>query len=179
MRADADRNRQALLQSARELFSHTAADPSMRALAEHAGVGVGTLYRHFATREALVAAVYADEIAQLGETDSLLAGRTAADALAAWFERFIAFTRTKHAMYDLLHAPGSGPVPSARTEVTNALARILAAGIRDRSLRDDVDANDLLRAATGIWRTNDTHDPEWERRAHRLARLITDGLKPR
>ena len=82
MRADADRNRQALLQSARELFSHTAADPSMRALAEHAGVGVGTLYRHFATREALVAAVYADEIAQLGETDSLLAGRTAADALA-------------------------------------------------------------------------------------------------
>ena len=82
-------------------------------------------------------------------------------------------------MYDLLHAPGSGPVPSARTEVTNALARILAAGIRDRSLRDDVDANDLLRAATGIWRTDDTHDPEWERQAHRLARLITDGLKPR
>ena len=178
MRADADRNRQALIQSGRELFSRGAADPSMRALAEHAGVGVGTLYRNFATREGLVAAVYADEIAQLGETDSLLVGRTAADALAAWFERFIAFTRTKHAMYELLHAPGSGPVPSARAEVTSALATILAAGIRDGSLRDDVDAEDLLRAGTGIWSTDDTNNPEWERRARRLARLIIDGLQP-
>jgi AcrR family transcriptional regulator len=179
MRADADRNRQALIASGRALFSQTAADPSMRALAEHAGVGVGTLYRHFATREALVAAVYADEIAQLGETDSLLAGRTAADALAGWYERFIAFTRTKHAMYELLHAPGSGPVPTARAEVTSALATILAAGTRDGSLRDDVDAEDLLQASTGIWRTDDTHDPEWEHRACRLARLIIDGLQPR
>jgi len=179
MRADADRNRQALIESGRKLFSESTADPSMRALAEHAGVGVGTLYRHFATREALVAAVYADEIAQLGETDSLLAGRTAADALAGWYERFIAFTRTKHAMYELLHAAGSGPVPSARAEVTSALATILAAGVRDGSLRDDVDAEDLLRAGTGIWHTDETHDPEWERRARRLARLIIDGLQPR
>jgi AcrR family transcriptional regulator len=178
MRADADRNRQALIESGRELFSQSAADPSMRALADHAGVGVGTLYRNFPTREALVAAVYADEIAQLGETDSLLAGRTAAEALAGWFERFIAFTRTKHAMYGLLHAPGSGPVPSARTEVTNALATILAAGLRDGSLRGDVDAEDLLRAGTGIWHTDGTRDPEWNRRAHRLARLIVDGLRP-
>jgi AcrR family transcriptional regulator len=178
MRADADRNRRALIESGRELFSQTAADPSMRALAEHAGVGVGTLYRHFATREALVAAVYADEIAQLGETDSLLAGRTAAQALAEWYERFIAFTRTKHAMYELLHAPDSGPVPTARAEVTTALATILAAGVRDGSLRDDVDAEDLLQASTGIWRSDDTHDPEWERRARRLARLIIDGLQP-
>jgi AcrR family transcriptional regulator len=177
MRADADRNRLALIESGRVLFAHGAADPSMRAVADHAGVGVGTLYRNFATREMLVAAVYADEIAQLGETDSLLAGRTAADALAGWFERFIAFTRTKHAMYELLHAPGSGPVPSARAEVTKALATILAAGVRDHSLRDDVDAEDLLRASTGIWRTGDTHDPEWERRARRLARLIIDGLR--
>jgi hypothetical protein len=109
----------------------------------------------------------------------VLAGRTAADALEGWFERFIAFTRTKHAMYELLHAPGSGPVPSARAEVTSALATILAAGVRDRSLRDDVDAEDLLRAASGIWRTDDTHDPEWESRARRLARLIIDGLRPR
>jgi len=179
MRADADRNRRALIQSGHELFSRRDADPSMRALAEHAGVGVGTLYRHFPTREALVAAVYADEIAGLGETDSLLAGRTAADALAGWFERFIAFTRTKHSMYALLHAPGSGPVPSARAEAINALATILAAGVRDGSLRDDVDAEDLLRAGTGIWRTDDAHDPEWERRADRLARLIIDGLRPR
>src|ERR1700684_122417 len=178
MRADADRNRQALIESGRELLSQSAADPSMRALAEHAGVGVGTLYRHFATREALVAAVYADEIAQLGETDSLLAGRTAADALAGWYERFIAFTRPKHAMYELLHAPDAGPVPSARAEVTNALATILAAGARDGSLRDDVDAEDLLQASTGIWRTDDTDDREWEHRARRLARLIVDGLQP-
>jgi AcrR family transcriptional regulator len=176
MRADADRNRQALIESARELFSQTAADPSMRALAEHAGVGVGTLYRNFPTREALVAAVYADEIAGLGETDSLLAGANATEALAGWFERFIAFTRTKHAMYELLHAPGSGP--SARAEATNALERILAAGIRDGSLRDDIDAEDLLRASTGIWCTDDTNDPAWEHRARRLARLIIDGLQP-
>lgn len=178
MRADADRNRQALIESARKLFSQTAADPSMRALAEHAGVGVGTLYRNFPTREALVAAVYADEIAGLGETDSLLAAANAAEALAGWFERFIAFTRTKHALYELLHAPGSGHVPSARAEATNALERILAAGIRDGSLRDDIDAEDLLRASTGIWRTDDTDDPEWEHRARRLARLIIDGLQP-
>jgi AcrR family transcriptional regulator len=179
MRADADRNRRGLIESGRELLSQPDADPSMRALAERAGVGVGTLYRHFPTREALVAAVYADEIAGLGETNSLLADRTAADALARWFERFIAFTRTKHAMYGLLHTPGSSPVPTAREEVTSALATILAAGARDGSLRDDIDAEDLLRAATGIWSTDDTHDPEWERRAHRLARLITDGLQPR
>jgi AcrR family transcriptional regulator len=178
MRADADRNRRALIESARELFSQSAADPSMRALAEHAGVGVGTLYRNFPTREALVTAVYTDEIAQLGETDSLLAGASAAEALEGWFERFIAFTRTKHAMYELLHAPGSGPVPTARTEATNALETILAAGVRDGTLRDDVDAEDLLRAATGIWRTDDTHQPPWEHRARRLARLIIDGLHP-
>jgi AcrR family transcriptional regulator len=150
----------------------------MRALAEHAGVGVGTLYRNFPTREALVAAVYADEIAGLGETDSLLARASAAEALEGWFERFIAFTRTKHVMYELLHAPGYGPVPSARAEATSALERILAAGVHDGSLCEDVDAEDLLRAATGIWRTEDTNDPQWERQARRLARLIIDGLHP-
>jgi AcrR family transcriptional regulator len=179
VRADAARNRQALIRSGRELFSRHAADPSMRAVAEHAGVGVGTLYRHFATREALVAAVYSDEIAQLGETDSLLTGRTAEEALSGWLERFISFTRTKHATYEILHASGSGPVPSARAEAINALTSILAAGTHDGSLRDDVDAEDLLRAATGIWRTDDTDDPNWERGARRLARLIIDGLKPR
>jgi hypothetical protein len=62
--------------------------------------------------------------------------------------------------------------------VVGVLERILAAGIRDGSLRDDIGAEDLLRASTGIWRTDDTNDPEWEHRARRLARLIIDGLQP-
>ena len=175
MRADGNRNRQALLDSARELFEQQRGEVPMRLIADRAGVGVGTLYRHFPTREALVAAVYVREIAQLGEIDELLADGDAAAALDAWLARFIVFSLTKHAIYDLLHAAGSALVPSSRDTLVRTLERILAAGRADGSLRADADAEDVLRAMAGIW--FDREQPDWEPRARRLGRLIVDGLR--
>ena len=180
MRADGNRNRQALLDSARELFEQRRGEVPMRAIADRAGVGVGTLYRHFPTREALVAAVYVRDIAQLGEIDVLLAEGDAATALDRWLARFIAFSRTKRAIYDLLHeqdGAGSTPVPTSRGTIVSALEGILAAGRADGSLRADADAEDVLRAMSGIW--FDREQPDWEPRVRRLGRLIVDGLRTR
>jgi AcrR family transcriptional regulator len=175
MRADARRNRAELLSSAAELFAAEGPDVPLATIAERASVGVGTLYRHFPTREALIAATYANEITQLGQVDAVLEHQTGADALVAWMGRFIGFARTKRALSEILHAPSSAPVPTARATIVEALSKILTAGAEDQSLRDDVDAEDVLRATAGLWTGSD--QPDWDTRADRLSRLIIDGLR--
>jgi AcrR family transcriptional regulator len=175
MRADARRNRAELLRIAAELLATEGPDVPLAKIAGRASVGVGTLYRHFPRREALVAATYAHEIDQLGQVDALLEHGTAADALTAWMDRFMEFARTKRALSEVLHAPSSAPVPTARTTIVEALSRILRVGAQDGSLRNDVDAEDVLRATTGLWAGTD--QPDWETRADRLTRLVIDGLR--
>jgi AcrR family transcriptional regulator len=175
MRADALRNRESLLRSAAELFTEEGSGVPLETVARHAGVGIGTLYRHFPTREDLVAETYRNEIAQLGEVEQLLDGHTAAEALSAWVGRFVDYARTKRALADLLHTLPAGKAPLARDTIVDALTAMLAAGARDGTLRDDMDAEDVLAALAGLWST--PAGPDWARRAERLGRFVVDGLR--
>jgi AcrR family transcriptional regulator len=175
MRSDARRNRESLLRSAAELFAEEGAGVPLETVARRAGVGIGTLYRHFATREALVGETYRNEIAQLGAVDELLTEHTAADALAAWVARFVEYARTKRALADLLHAMPAGSAPTARGTIVDALDRILEAGARDSSLRQDMDAEDVINALAGVW--SSPAGPDWAERASRLGRFVVEGLR--
>jgi AcrR family transcriptional regulator len=177
MRADARRNRESLLRSAAELFAEEGPAVPLETVARRAGVGIGTLYRHFPTREALVSETYSNEITQLGEVDELLDGRPAADALAAWVARFVEYARTKRALADLLHAMPAQSTPAARDTVVGALEAMLAAGWRDGSLRQDMDAEDVINALAGLWSSPD--GPDWAERAGKLGRFVVDGLRTR
>ena len=177
MRADALRNRESLLRSAAELFAEEGPGVPLETVARHAGVGIGTLYRHFATREALVSETYRNEITQLGAVTELLDGHSAAEALTAWVARFVEYARTKRALADLLHAMPAQSAPAARDTIVGALEAMLAAGASDGSLRQDMDAEDVLNALAGLW--SSPGGPEWAERAGRLGRFVVDGLRTR
>ncbi len=172
LRADARANRAALLESAARLFTEHGPDVALEAIARDAGVSIATLYRHFPSREALVAETYGAEIAALGEVD--LDGGTAADALARWLARFVEYARTKRALGDLVRALPEGSHPPARGVVVDALERILVAGARDGTLRDDHDAEDVLALLAGLWTLQS--GPQWLGRAERLAAFVVEGL---
>jgi AcrR family transcriptional regulator len=172
-RADAARNRELLLQAAARLFEREGVDVAMPRISAEAGVGVGTLYRHFADRQALLAAVYASEVDRLSAADELLDGRTGAEALAEWMSRLITYSRTKDGMKGVV-APDSATA-TTRRRIVAALERILEAGARDGTLRSDVDAEDVLRAVSGIYTR--TSEPDWADRARSVTRIVLDGLR--
>lgn len=172
-RADARANRAALLAGAARLFAEQGPDVPLEAVAREAGVSIATLYRHFPSREDLVAATYSAELAALGEID--LDDGTAADALGRWLARFVEYARTKRALGDLLHALPEGSHPPARDAIIDALTRILAAGADDGTLHTDRDADDVLALLAGLWTL--PAGPRWGERADRLARFVLDGLR--
>lgn len=174
-RADVHRNRETLLRSAAELFAARGSGIPLAEIAKHAGLGVGTLYRHFPSRSELVAATYQREIERLAVTDDLLGDHSGADALAIWLGRFVDFAEAKGAIADVLHAPSPTAQPSARADVIAAITAILGHGAQDGTLRDDVDADDVLFSTSGLWLGQDA--PDWRPRAERLVRLIGDGLR--
>jgi len=146
-RADAIKNRERIVLGARKLFSTVANSVSLEAIAREAGVGIGTLYRHFPTKEALVEAVYRSELDELDlEAEGLLASRPSSDALRQWMDRYARFVSTKHAMHDALRislAPRSGTVSETRVKISETIAKFLAAGSRDGSIREGIRAEDL------------------------------------
>lgn len=174
-RADAQRNRDALVQAAATLFVSHGVDVPLEAVAKQAGVSIATLYRNFATREALVSATYQDEIAVLANVESMLDGRSGADALAAWVARFVDYARTKRALADVLHALPAEARPAARGVVISALDRLLSAGAADGSLRTDMDAEDVLAGLAGLWSLPDT--PDRYERSERLGSFVVEGLR--
>jgi len=177
LRADAVRNRELLLQTAARLFEQEGVDVAMPRIAAEAGVGVGTLYRHFSDRHALVEAVYAAEVDRLSDADELLGGRTGAEALAEWMSRLLTYSRTKDGMPDAMKAvvaPASATA-ATRERIVAALQRILESGARDGTLRHDVDAEDVLRAVSGIF--TQTSAPDWADRARSVVRIVLDGLR--
>src|SRR3954452_7415601 len=155
LRADATRNRDQLLEVATRVFLSADTEPSMRAIAREAGVGIATLYRHFPTRESLVDAVYRDQVARL--TDSareLLAQRPPSAALRRWMELFGDWIATKNGMLDTLLAMiESGEIAHAhtRTELLAAIDGILEAGRTSGELRADVPAEDIAAALIGVF----------------------------
>jgi AcrR family transcriptional regulator len=179
-RADAARHRAQLLAAATRVFMSGGTEPSMRAIAREAGVGIATLYRHFPTRESLVDAVYRDQVVRLtAGARELLGQLPPAAALRRWMDLFGDWIATKNGMLDtLLSLIQSGEIAHAqtRTELLTAIATILDAGVGAGDLRPDVTAEDIAAALIGIFTV--APKPEHAATASRLLNLLMDGLRP-
>ncbi len=178
MRADAQRNRERLLDAAVRAFSHDGADATLDAIAKDAGVGIGTLYRHFPTREALIEAAYRNELARLCDSvDELLAAQPPDEALRAWMDRFVDYMATKRGMSDALRvviASGVNPYAQSRDLLTAAITALLAAGAAAGTLRSDTQPGDVLVGLGGVAMAASERDE-----AGRLLDLLVDGLRYR
>ena len=154
VRADARRNLDTLLEAAKAVFADAGVDAPVRQVATRAGVGVGTLYRHFPTRAALVAAVFRREVdACAAEAAPLAAGLPPGDALAAWLRRYTRFLATKRGLAAALHSgdPAFEPLPAYFMQhLEPALAALLDAAARAGEVRGDVPAADLLWAVGNL-----------------------------
>jgi AcrR family transcriptional regulator len=181
VRADKRRNRDKLVVAARAAFAAADDAPlTMERIARAAGVGVGTLYRHFPTREALVEAVYAAELDDVvTSVPALLADLAPVAALRAWMDRYAAFVATKRGMIDMLHAAraaGKLTTPATRERITAAVGDILAEGVRAGEFRADVDAGDVTTMILGVLVA--TANPDASAQTDRLLDLVIDALRP-
>lgn len=178
-RADSLRNRDLLLVAAKAAFTEETADAPLEAIARRAGVGIGTLYRHFPTREALVAAVYAKEMAQLeASAVSLLAEKTPAQALGAWLHMLIDYMATKRVVAPALRAdPGEGAklYASSGATILPALRRLTEAAHATGEIRADIGYEDILRMMGGL--SQGYEQPGWDAGARRLLDVMMAGLK--
>jgi AcrR family transcriptional regulator len=181
LRADSIRNRELLLEAATQIFSVGGPQASLEAVARQAGVGIGTLYRHFPTREALFEAVYRHEVEHLGE----LAEKLARDgdpvvALRTWLHANVRLVATKKGMIQGLQlvAHGSTELKAYSFErLTGAIGLLLDRAIAADKVRSDVSPEDLLRALVGIFYSQGT--TEWHATALRLVDIFVDGLRKR
>lgn len=177
--AEGERNRQRLVEVAAELFG--AGEPvALEEIAARAGVGIGTLYRHFPGRESLVLAVYGHQVAQLGVTaDRLLADRSPREALRGWAAAFLDWARAKQGMGPTLQAlMDEGRLGSAqmRADLIAVVDRFLAAGREHGDLRADAEAADVAALLAGVPAT--TRTPGQAEQAARMVDLVVDGLRP-
>lgn len=179
LRADAVRNRERVLEAAKEVFSQGGAGASLEAVAKHAGVGIGTLYRHFPAREDLFEAVYRREVEQLVDlAGQLQAETTATEALRRWLRANVEFIATKKGMTTALAlAARSSPDLAAYSldRLGKALGLLLERAISAGELRGDIAAEDLLRTLVGICYAHDR--PGWQLKVLPLVDVLVDGLR--
>jgi AcrR family transcriptional regulator len=179
LRADASRNREKLLAVAAAVFAEHGVDASLEEIARRARVGIGTLYRHFPTREHLVEVLYRREVEALAGAAEDLARRHPPDvALAEWMQRFVGYIAAKRGMaksLQILLAAKSELIAEIYGLVTQSLRRLVDAAIADGSIRGDVDSTDILQALSGIYSAPAT--PDWQERSRRLVSLLMDGLR--
>jgi AcrR family transcriptional regulator len=153
-RADAERNRIRLLDTAKAAFAEKGAGASLDEIARTAGVGTGTLYRHFPTRDTLVLAVYENEIEHLlAAADSLTATRQPITALREWLLLFVDYLGTKHGMHEVLSSmecQTSAVYSSSSTRLKEANARMVDRLVESRNMQLDMQPLDLLRALAGV-----------------------------
>lgn len=181
LRADSIRNRELLLETATEVFSAGGPQASLEAVARRAGVGIGTLYRHFPTREALFEAVYRHEVDHLGDLAEQLArdgGPT--EALRTWLHANVRLVATKKGMIEALQpaAHGSSELKAYSFErLTRAIGLLLDQAIGAGEIRADISAEDLLRTLVGIFYSQGAGG--WQPTALRLVDVFVDGLRKR
>jgi AcrR family transcriptional regulator len=180
MRADAQRNREQLLAAAVAAFSREdASQVTLESVAKAAGVGIGTLYRHFPSREALVDGAYRSELARLCDSvPGLIASMPADKSMRTWMDFFIEYMTTKKGMSDALRmviASGGNPFAESRSRLLAAFSALLAAGAEDGTLRADLDPADLLASMSGVSLVAAT--PAQREQAGRLLDLLMDGLR--
>ncbi|MGN9762468.1 TetR/AcrR family transcriptional regulator [Streptomyces sp. SD31] len=182
LRADARRNRERLLEVAGRAFSEVGTDASLEAIAKDAGVGIGTLYRHFPTREALLEAVYRNELARVCDSATELLAKLPPDqAMRQWMDLFIDYLATKQGMGDALKAViASGdedPFAESLERISTAISTLLHAGAEVGVLRSDVDPLDVGFSLGGVLLI--TSDKGLRDRAGRMLDLLLDGLRYR
>jgi AcrR family transcriptional regulator len=178
-RADSVRNRARVLEAAKAVFRAGGADASLEAVARHAGVGIGTLYRHFPTREALFEAVYRHEVEQLAElAEALKTEVPPVEALRRWLRANVEFVATKKGMSAALalaiHSTSELSAYSS-DRLTKAVGGLLDRAIAAGKVRADISPEDLLRALVGMCYMHD--QPGWQASVLRLVDVFVDGLR--
>jgi AcrR family transcriptional regulator len=180
-RADAVRNRERVLEAAKTVFSTGGPEASLEAVARTAGVGIGTLYRHFPTREALFEAVYRREVQQLADlAEKLKWEGDAVEALRYWLHANVRLVATKKGMLQALalSAYNNSELYSySFDELTRAIGTLLDRAIATGEIRADVTPEDLLRALVGMCYMHDR--PGWQKSVLRLVDVFVDGLRAR
>ncbi|MBB39369.1 MAG: TetR family transcriptional regulator [Hyphomonas sp.] len=181
LRADAERNRQRLLQAAKEVFARDGASASLEEIARTAGVGIGTLYRQFPSRDTLVEDVYRNAVVQLGEAAGHLAETHAPlDAIREWLLLFVDYISTKRIMTEAITAlGGSADTLYAGTGdiMRNALADLVRRAEAAGDIRPVADPFDLLRAVAGVLYVSPAADPQAESGARNVIDLLIAGLR--
>jgi AcrR family transcriptional regulator len=179
-RADAQRNRQRILEVAKRVFTRGGAEASMDEITKRARIGPGTLYRHFPTRDDLLAAVYISEVEKLAEAQRKLSAELPPiKALRAWLLVFIDYIAAKKIIAPALNAMAGGPsrVFEQSSRVMEEAAHALASrAVASRDLRPDVDPMDLLRAIYGVSSAGSTDD--WPAKARRFVDILIQGSRP-
>ena len=180
-RADAVRNRERVLEAAKVVFSAGGAEASLEAVARAAGVGIGTLYRHFPTREALFEAVYRREVQHLADlAERLKQEAQPIDALRQWMRSNVKFVATKKGMsaaLALVAYKNSELYSYSFDQLTRAVGALLERAVATGEIRDDISPEDLLRALVGMCYMHD--QPGWQTSVLRLVDVFIDGLRIR
>ena len=179
-RMDAQRNRDRILEVAKDAFTRHGAEASLDDIAREAGVGPGTLYRHFPTRDSLIEAVYHTEVSKLaGAQRELSAKLPPVEALRAWMLLFVDYIAAKHIIAPALNSVVGGPsklYESSRTHVQGAIDSLVKRAIQSGDMRKDLVPFDLLRALIGV--SNVASGPDWQQRARRLVDILISGSRP-
>ncbi len=180
MRSDAERNRKRILEVAKAAFTRNGADASLDEIAKQAGVGAGTLYRHFPTRDALIEGVYRNEVEQLAAAAGRFAqAMSPIEALRAWMLLFVDYIAAKHIIAPALNSVVGGPsrlYEGSRGLIQGAIDELVKRAKKSGNLRRDLDASDLLRALIGVSHVG--AGPDWQQSARRLVDILIAGSRP-
>ena len=179
-RADAQRNRERILEVAKQEFTRSGANASLEEIAKKAGVGPGTLYRHFPTREELLVAVYRSEMEKLAAAERTFADTLPpVEALRAWLLLFVDAVETKQIIAPVLNTLVGDPkkvFEASYAQIHEALRALVKRAIKSGDIRKDLDPIDLLRALVGV--ANVATSPDWQQSARRLVEILILGARP-
>ena len=179
-RTDAQRNRERILEVAKEAFTRYGANASLDDIAKGAGVGAGTLYRHFPTRDALIEAVYRTEVEKVAAAEKKFSERLPpVEALRAWMLLFVDYIATKQIIGPALNSLVGGPsklYEGSRAQIQGAIDSLVKRAIKSGDIRRDLEPFDLLRALIGV--SHVASGPDWHQSARRLVDILITGSRP-
>ena len=179
-RTDAQLNRERILEVAKKAFTRSGPNASLDDVAREAGVGAGTLYRHFPSRGALIEAVYRTEVEKLATAERRFAAvMSPIDALRAWMLLFVDYIATKQIIAPALNVYVGGPsklYEGSRAQIQGAIDALVKRAIKNGDIRRDLDPFDLLRALIGV--SNVASGPDWQQSARRLVDILITGSRP-
>jgi AcrR family transcriptional regulator len=179
-RTDARRNRERILEVAKEAFTRSGANASLDDVAKDAAVGAGTLYRHFPTRDALIEEVYRAEVEKLAAAERKFSeAMPPVEALRAWMLLFVDYIATKQIIAPALNSLVGGPsklYEGSRARVQGAIDALVKRAIKNGDIRRDLEPFDLLRALIGV--SHVASGPDWQQSARRLVDILITGSRP-